>query len=454
MARITGFTSALTVGVLCLVTMTTCLPQGGPAPTPTGGEEVVVFLTGNELGELKPCGCSGGQLGGLERRPAVFNAVPKASRLIIDTGGLVKSNSEQDLIKFNIIMQAFGLLGYDVVSLTDKDVETGKSLGLLGSHSSPCNIISSHGQDGANLPAKFTKRLHKRNAAVDVTVAVFDAESGQVDRIGGLFQSEQGPRNVNIVILNRCNAAIADSIANTITGVDCLVCPAEEDEPGVIGDPNRRPLVFSVGRFGRYISKLQIIDSGREDRLRITFSSVPVNEKLPQEKAIVELYRAYQQLVKESSLLEKLGRFSLQGGLKYSGSESCRSCHQFEYQAWSGQGHARAYATLEKVGSQFDPECVICHTVGMKYEGGFVSGEKTPHLNNVGCENCHGPGSEHIAGLGKTKTSEPKSQCLDCHTPQQSRDYAGNEQLYLEKIVHWQEPNAPGSVKKEGSLGN
>jgi hypothetical protein len=90
----------------------------------------------------------------------------------------------------------------------------------------------------------------------------------------------------------------------------------------------------------------------------------------------------------------------------------------------------------------------------MKYEGGFASREQTPHLNNVGCENCHGPGSEHIAGLGKTKTSEPKSQCLDCHTLQQSRDYAGNEQLYLEKIVHWQEPNAPGGVKKEGSLGN
>jgi len=65
----------------------------------------------------------------------------------------------------------------------------------------------------------------------------------------------------------------------------------------------------------------------------------------------------------------------------------------------------------------------------------------------VGCENCHGPGSQHNATLGREKTTEPKSTCLDCHEPETSSEYAGNEQLYLEKIIHWREQNPPGNVK-------
>ena len=82
------------------------------------------------------------------------------------------------------------------------------------------------------------------------------------------------------------------------------------------------------------------------------------------------------------------------------------------------------------------PECVICHVVGMEYEGGYISEEKTGHLKDVGCENCHGPGSEHVKTLGKAKTTDPKSTCEDCHTPEHSSDYAGNEQEYHEKNCH------------------
>ena len=74
-------------------------------------DSLTVFLTGNELGALKPCGCSGGQLGGFDRRLAVLNTVPEDKRLIINTGSFVKSDSEQDLIKYHIIVQALQLLG-------------------------------------------------------------------------------------------------------------------------------------------------------------------------------------------------------------------------------------------------------------------------------------------------------------------------------------------------------
>lgn len=411
---------------------------------------LTVFLTGNELGALKPCGCSGGQLGGLDRRSEVFNSVPASQRLIVDMGSFVEGDSEQDLIKFRILIQAFSLLDYDLVNLSEKDIEIAENLGLLESIGSVFNVISFQSGAEAGVPTKFTKQFSLKEGVVAATVAAFDAESAggtlPIEQISGLFTSRTDVGTVNILILNRCDTSIIDSVAE-IGIVDCLVCPAESDEPGVIGDPNKRPLVVSVGRYGKYVGKLEInyIDI-RSNKFH--FSAVPVTEELPQEESLVELYKVYQQLVKEENLLEKQLRFSLPDGLEYTGSKSCKLCHDYEYEKWSTKVHAHAYATLEKVGSQFDPECIVCHVVGFEYESGFISEEKTDYLKDVGCESCHGPGSEHIGTLGKAKTRGPMLDCGDCHTPEQSADYVGNEQLYLEKIVHWREPNVVGDVKE------
>ena len=450
------------IGVLFLTGLTLCAscvlevsPEpGGESPHTT--DALTVFFTGNGLGELKPCGCSGGQLGGLDRRAAVFNHVPRDKRLIIDTGSLVKGDSEQDLIKFYIILQALKLLDYDLVSLSEKDIEIGKNVGLLDGTGPAFNIISPQGSSDMNVPAKFTKSLSFKGKRVVINIAAFDSKSTPIEQIGQLFGNGSNVNsaevnsesNLNILILNHCDNTIIDFIAKRIPLVDCIVCPSESDEPMVVGEANKRPLVFSVGRFGRYISGLQIKEApGGKDEPTLSFFTVPLEEDLEQEASLVQLYKDYQQLVRERNLLEKYPRFTLPDGLEYIGSESCKVCHEYEYEKWSSNIHAHAYATLERVGSQFDPECVICHVVGMDYESGFVSEQKTGHLKNVGCENCHGPGSEHIMTAGQTELTEPKSACIDCHTPEHSGDYAGNELSFLRKISHWREPKPSGSVK-------
>jgi hypothetical protein len=426
-----------------------CIPEESTRPSikPVHKTDVLtVFLTGNELGALKPCGCSGGQLGGFDRRSAVFNSVPRERRLIVDTGSFVEGDSEQDLIKFDIIIQAFSRLKYDLVSLAEKDIEIVQNLGLLDSIGSVFNVISSRGPADVNVPVKFTRKFSLKNKTVAVTVVAFDVKSGQIERISELFTAHPNLQTVNILILNRCDAGIIGSIAERGI-VDCLVCPSESDEAMVISDPNERTLVVSVGRYGKYVGKLQIRAGEAGDKLNLGFFPVPVTEDLLPDKFLVELYKEYQQLVKEANLLERQSRFVLPSGLEYTGSESCKPCHEYEYEKWSSKAHAHAYATLERDGSAFDPECVVCHVVGMEYVSGFVSGQKTSHLKNVGCENCHGPGSKHIESAGEIRTTEPKSDCTDCHTPEHSIDYAGNEELKLQKIVHWREPNAGGNVK-------
>ena len=439
--RLVSCICVLMVGLPCVLAMS-ARPS---AKSVHKADVLTVFLTGDELGALQPCGCSGGQLGGLDRRSAILAGVPASRRLIVDTGSLVEGDGEQDLIKFDIIVQAFDLLNYDLVNLTEKDVEIAQNLGLLSNP--PVRFISA-GRPVSKVSAKAAKQFVLQGKPVAVTVATIDTKSGSIEQAGKLFSPRSGRQTVNILIVNRCDSGIIDSIAK-MGIVDCLVCPAESDEAMVIGNPKKRPLIVSVGRFGKYVGKLQITLAKASDRPILSFSAVAVTENLPQEKSLVELYRVYQQLVKEANLLENWPRFTLPNGLEYVGSKSCKLCHDYAYEKWSGTAHAHGLATLEMVGSNFDPECVRCHVVGMKYESGFVSAETGSYLKDVGCENCHGPGSKHIRTFGRTKIAEPISDCIDCHSPEQSSDYAGNEQIYLKKIIHWREPNTPADVKEK-----
>jgi len=307
-------------------------------------------------------------------------------------------------------------------------------------------FISPYGT-GEKIAGRFRNQYLLKGKYITISVLSFNVETSPIKQIREVFPREPGQQSVNILIINRCDDAIISSIAE-MGSVDCIVCPAESDEPMVSGDPNKRPLVFSVGRFGRYVCGLRITEAARgKDKPNLSFFPIPVEEDLKPEASLVQLYKAYQQIVRERNLLEKHPRFTLSNGLEYAGSESCKTCHEYEYGKWSRNVHAHAYAILEREGSQFDPECVTCHVVGMDYESGFISEQKTGHLKNVGCENCHGPGSEHIKTGGIVGFTGPKSACIDCHTPEHSGDYAGNEGAFLEKIVHWREPKPLAPVK-------
>jgi len=432
------------VTCICVLTVAaSCIVVSEPSQQV---DVITVFLTGNELGVLKPCGCSGGQLGGLDGRRAVLNTVAVQRRMIVDTGMFVEGDGEQDLIKFDILTRAFGLLDYDLVNLTKKDVTIAEDLGLLDIIGSFFNIITSRRSTDANLPAKFTKKFLLKGKTIAVTVAAFDVETAPLEQIEKLFTHESGLQTVNILILNRGTPGIIKTISKE-ADVDCLICPAESDEPVLLSAPNKRPLVISVGRFGRYVSKLQIRADKDGGKAKLSFSKIPVKEDLRPEESLVELYEEYQQLVREANLLANIPRFFLPDGLEYTGSKSCKSCHEYEYEKWSTKSHAHAYETLKRAGSEVDPECVGCHVVGLKYEGGFVSEQETSDLKDVGCEVCHGPGSEHISSLGDVKTRAPRKDCIDCHTSDNSVNYAGNEAFYFEKIIHWREPKAQRDVK-------
>jgi hypothetical protein len=427
-----------------------------PAP---GDEELVIFLTGNELGSLRPCGCSGGQLGGIEKRSAVFNTVPASRRLVLATGGLVRGDGEQDLMKCRILFEAFKLLDYDVVRLTGRDHEIAARVGVLEDPQPSFQILTGAEQ---GRPAVLTKRVMMGGHEIAVNFGVSGAWSS--------FSQMPGSPAVNILILEE--GAAADAVGDQMSGIHCVVSPSESDEPQLLSKPGEMPMVLSVGRFGRYVCRLGVTilpedrtrkteDGGRRtegdpthfkhqtSNIKLGFESIPIKEHLPDDAALVQLYRQYKQLVSQSDLLERYPRIPLGNDLKFVGSSNCKGCHALEYEQWKTTGHSHALDTLKKVGSDRDPECVLCHVSGLEYEGGYFNEPKTPHLAGVGCENCHGPGSQHVLTAGQAVTTEPKTTCIKCHTPEQSMEFAGHEEEFMKKIMHWREPAAAGKVKEK-----
>ena len=119
-----------------------------------------------------------------------------------------------------------------------------------------------------------------------------------------------------------------------------------------------------------------------------------------------------------------------QEGAKYIGSAKCKMCHQDQHKAWGEMKHSNAFDSLtpEQIATGKDDKgqaCVACHTTGYG-KGGFESVEKTPKLTHVGCESCHGAGSNHqkamLMAMQTDETPEEKKisknvGCAGCHNP-------------------------------------
>lgn len=114
------------------------------------------------------------------------------------------------------------------------------------------------------------------------------------------------------------------------------------------------------------------------------------------------------------------------GRAGYVGSRPCAACHTAEYVWWLSSPHGKAFATLQQRDKDFDLECVGCHVTGYQKPGGS-SMTHVDHLQNVGCESCHGPGSRHVLDPRPPQKTVhlhvPGRTCLECHDAKHDAGY-------------------------------
>lgn len=112
-----------------------------------------------------------------------------------------------------------------------------------------------------------------------------------------------------------------------------------------------------------------------------------------------------------------------EGQPTFVGSARCQSCHAAAFAWWSGHPHGNAYETLTSRHKEFHLECVGCHVTGYELPGGStVTHNRDGALVNVGCEVCHGPGSQHVAAPAahNIRLESNERLCTGCHNEEHS----------------------------------
>lgn len=113
----------------------------------------------------------------------------------------------------------------------------------------------------------------------------------------------------------------------------------------------------------------------------------------------------------------------------YIGSKNCAPCHEEQYNSFikhSKKAHSwNSVAIMKpKLKEHELQKCYECHTTGYN-KGGFKSIETTPELADVGCETCHGPGSEHAENQDPQSISRKPAveTCTACHNSERIQDF-------------------------------
>lgn len=221
------------------------------------------------------------------------------------------------------------------------------------------------------------------------------------------------------VLLYQDSADNAAAVAKDRPEFQVILCRSDDPEPPelprtVTHPDGRKTLVVQVGHKGRYVGLVGAFKKPGGG-LDLKYRLVAVGEEFltPAGDAAAKANKAlgrieeYAREVKDRNLLGKVEPVAHPAqvlhpklNLSYVGADRCAGCHPGEHAKWKSTGHAHAYEALEKATRpglrQYDPECVVCHTVGYGFKTGYASAAKTPSLLHNGCENCHGPGSGHM----------------------------------------------------------
>ena len=146
----------------------------------------------------------------------------------------------------------------------------------------------------------------------------------------------------------------------------------------------------------------------------------PLNpEQINQLVVFIRNWERTAPVLKEETLT-KDRPFFIQEEVAYTGSESCKGCHESLHKkhidVWKKSAMAKnAFARM--TGEREKTRCIPCHATGYDPE------KKTYIEENVGCEACHGPGEKYQEMMmgkdalegGKIAIENGLKSCTRCH---------------------------------------
>lgn len=423
---------------LCLIAVRLPGAMPGHSSKVSGQPALSILFSSEQNGYLTPCGCSKPMMGGMPRLATYLHAV--ASRGIpvkVQNGDLTLAAGRQDELKAETLVGMFSALKYDAINLGEKDFRLGIPYlkNLQGRFSGTFLSANTLGADGKSVFAPYT--VLKRNLAghptrVVIVGVVSDQFAGEISSSDGAPQIEApaaalrrlrnellGAGEVRALLFHGPRVE-ATAIAHQFPIFNVIVFGHEGDHPEPAVHLGSTVLVCA-GQDGKYIGNIHLQPRPPWTPIRTDF--VALGPQLPEDQMMLLLKRAYLDRVDMEDLLAQVPRRPTENGDSFAGSAACASCHAAAYHIWKDSLHARALQTLADEGENKDPQCVVCHVVGLDRVSGFVSPQQTPHLQDVGCEDCHGAARRHVQNPAVKLPTVDALTCVRCHTAEQSPNF-------------------------------
>lgn len=445
-------------------------------------------LTGQQMGYIEPCGCTGleNQKGGLARRHTLIQQLKNDrgwSVVPLDVGGQVKRFGKQQEIKFAHTVQGLRSMGYRAIGFGEGDLRLTPGE-LLAAISGPDGTVSDFVSSNV---AVLARELQPRWLVIEAGGQRIGVAAVLGDKYESHLRGDEllhEPAAAALATLTPelkqqgCNFHIllvhapldeARKLAEAAPLFDLVVASGETSLPSSdleqVGGKTR---LLQLGQKAMYVGVVGLYD---DPATPLRYESVPLDGRFADSPEMLKLLADYQQQLKDLGL-DELGLSAPPhpSGRKFVGSQQCAACHTEAYEKWSQTTHAHATDSLVsppnsrgEIARHFDPECLSCHVTGWEpqqfhpYESGFLSLEQTPLLKHSGCENCHGPGSAHVAAeSGATNASADSiaklreamklpladeaahSKCIQCHDIDNSPDFhkPGAFERYWKAVEH------------------
>ncbi len=459
-----------------------------------------LFISGRQNGYLEPCGCTGleNQKGGMMRRHTIYKQLVQKgwNPIGLELGNQVRRYGRQANLQIATTYESLGFeMKYQAIGFGPDDLHL-PTLELMAAMTN--SGLSTENFVAANVSLfdpVFTSRyrvIGARDRKVCVTMILGDEHLSTLpvsDDVKTMpvdeALTEIGPSMLKedckyYVLMAYTSLEKCRALADAYPWFDLII------SGGVDGEPTHEPeeirnsktgkvtRIVQTGYKGMYVGVVGFFDDPQNP---VRYQRVPLDARFEDSEQIKVRFLSYQRQ------LELLGLEGLEvkpvthaSGREFAGSQSCADCHDVAYDIWEngvdGKGgpHFRATTDLTDPGERtwvkrhFDPECLSCHVTGWNaqkyfpYESGYLKLDQSV-LHGNGCENCHGPGSLHVAAEnGDIDVDEPTREgyaremivtleqartqlCFECHDIDNSPDFhkEGAFEKYWERIKHYED---------------
>ncbi len=417
---------------------------------------VRLLLVGALRGTLEPCGCAGGQLGGLARIKTRLDIEMQRDpgAVTILAGGLARGGSEVETIRGEIAASALLHVPVAAVGLGDEDLASGAEATQLRAQlmkNIPMperpTVVHAHVVTNreATEPVVARARIDARGVdGAPCTVSVLSLagrragngaeEIGAADLAAARKALEGAPADGLCIAVVHATRETVRRVADALPEIDVVVAALGTGSPDETAESRGGTVLLHPGEKGRHVVDLVVARRGGRTEV-VSQRALLVESSLPPDESVHGVVESYRERLRDADVIARLAGTLPRPGSGYAGSETCKTCHPQAYQIWKKSKHSHGVESLLPRNGQHDPDCLKCHAVGWYNDeaAGFATGymgEPTGRLAYVGCESCHGPARDHTKNPLASKPVKDVD-CRKCHD-------AENSPLF-DREVYWNE---------------